>query len=403
MPARLNSTGSSAVVMFVAGLVELGERRVERRRLAGAGRAGHEHHAEGLVDAALEVLELRHLEAELRHVELQVPLVEEPQHDLLAEERRQHRHAEVHLLAAPELELDAPVLRQPPLGDVELRHDLEARDDRVLELHRRLHRLVEHAVDAVADAEGLLVGLDVDVRRVLLDRVGQDQVHELDDGRVLAGLRELVDVDVVVLGDQRDVRVVEVGHHVFEGRGLVVVAVDRAADRLFGGDDRLDVVAGQELDVVEREDVRGVRGRDDQRRAGAIDGHDAVLGRDVLGNQLDHGGLDFELVEIDRRNAVVARHEIRELVLVQEAQRRDLRAEAAALRADVVAGLGELFRGQQIFADQQLADLLVQRPLPRPCANGVQRPRFRGIPIPVASCAETGSNPPGYRRGEGWA
>ena len=34
---------------------------------------------------------------------------------------------------------------------------------------RRLHHLVQHAVDAEADAEGLLVGLDVDVGRALLD------------------------------------------------------------------------------------------------------------------------------------------------------------------------------------------------------------------------------------------
>ena len=38
----------------------------------------------------------------------------------------QHADAEVHLLALAELELDAAVLRQAALGDVELRHDLEA-------------------------------------------------------------------------------------------------------------------------------------------------------------------------------------------------------------------------------------------------------------------------------------
>ena len=38
---------------------------------------------------------------------------------------------------------------------------------RVLELDRRLHDLVEHAVDAEADAEHLLVRLDVDVARPL--------------------------------------------------------------------------------------------------------------------------------------------------------------------------------------------------------------------------------------------
>ena len=66
------------------------------------------------------------VEAELGHVELQVALVEQAQDDLLAPHRRQHRDAEVHLAALAELELDAAVLRQAPLGDVELAHDLEA-------------------------------------------------------------------------------------------------------------------------------------------------------------------------------------------------------------------------------------------------------------------------------------
>ena len=39
----------------VGDLVELGERRVERGRLARAGGAGDQHHAVGLVDGLLEV------------------------------------------------------------------------------------------------------------------------------------------------------------------------------------------------------------------------------------------------------------------------------------------------------------------------------------------------------------
>ena len=37
-----------------------------------------------------------------------------------------------------------------------------------MELHRQVHGLVEHAVDAVADAEGLFVGLEMDVARPFL-------------------------------------------------------------------------------------------------------------------------------------------------------------------------------------------------------------------------------------------
>jgi hypothetical protein len=150
------------------------------------------------VDGPLEVVEGLRVEAELRHVELEVRLVEEAHDDLLAPERGQHGDAEVHLLALAHLELDAAVLRQAALGDVERAHDLERARDRVLQLERRAHLLDEHAVDAVADAELLLVGLDVDVARALLDGVEQDRVAEADDGRVLRGLLEVADVDVVV-------------------------------------------------------------------------------------------------------------------------------------------------------------------------------------------------------------
>ena len=167
-------------------LVELREGGVQGGRLARPGRARDEDHPEGPRDHLLVLGENGLLEAQLRHVELQVGLVEESEDDLLAPEHRQHADAEVHLLAAPELHLDATVLGQTPLRDVEVAHDLEAADDRVLQLDGRLHDLVEHAVDAVADPHGLLVGLDVDVGGILPDGVEQDEVHKLDDRRVAA-------------------------------------------------------------------------------------------------------------------------------------------------------------------------------------------------------------------------
>ena len=58
---------------------------------------------------------------------------------------------------------------------------------------------------------------------------------------------------------------------------LRVVPRDRVGDRGFGRDDRLDVVARHELDVVHGEDVGRVGHRDRQRRAGAAERHDLVL------------------------------------------------------------------------------------------------------------------------------
>src|SRR3954462_4675221 len=79
---------------------------------------------------------------------------------------------------------------------------------------RGLHRLEEHAVHAVADAEVLLVRLDVDVGGALLDGVGEDQVHELDDRSVGGRLLQVDDVlaGLVIVLD-RDLVLVEAFHH----------------------------------------------------------------------------------------------------------------------------------------------------------------------------------------------
>ena len=54
-----------------------------------------------------------------------------------------------------------------------------------LQLVRRAHHLVEHAVDAEPHPERLLVRFDVDVARALADGLGDQPVHELHDRRLL--------------------------------------------------------------------------------------------------------------------------------------------------------------------------------------------------------------------------
>ena len=116
------------------GLVERGDRGVERVGLARSGGARDQHDAVGLGDRALEALERVRLEAQLGHVQHELRLVEQPQHDLLAPEGGQRGDAEVHVAAAVldlEADLDAAVLGQALLRDVQLGHDLDARGERV--------------------------------------------------------------------------------------------------------------------------------------------------------------------------------------------------------------------------------------------------------------------------------
>ena len=80
------------------GLVQAGDRGIERVGFAGAGRARDQHHAVGLQNRLLELHQRLGLEAELGHVEPQVFLVEQPHDDLFAPQGGQRADAEVELL-----------------------------------------------------------------------------------------------------------------------------------------------------------------------------------------------------------------------------------------------------------------------------------------------------------------
>ena len=107
------------------------ERRVERRRLAAAGRAGDQHDA--VASARATVVELRRSvdggDAELAESRATLGAVEEAEHDALAARGRHDRDPHVDVAAA-DPDGDAAVLRQAALGDVEAGHDLHARRER---------------------------------------------------------------------------------------------------------------------------------------------------------------------------------------------------------------------------------------------------------------------------------
>ena len=125
MPSMSYSTGSSVVMILSSIAVQLVERRVERRRLAGAGRPGDEHDAVGLVDHSRNSCSVCRVHADLVRGRADDRAVEHSHDDALAEHRRQHADAQVDRVAA-DGQLDAAVLRQAALGDVEVRHDLDA-------------------------------------------------------------------------------------------------------------------------------------------------------------------------------------------------------------------------------------------------------------------------------------
>ena len=139
--------------------VDLGPRdrvegRVERRRLSRSGRARDEDHAvrlactsarstPGSCARACPGRSMSSVVAELSRIRM---TTFSPHTVGSVATRRSICAAAVH-------DRHATVLRLAALGDVDVAHDLEARDDAVLDALGRALHLVQHAVDAVAHAQ----------------------------------------------------------------------------------------------------------------------------------------------------------------------------------------------------------------------------------------------------------
>ena len=138
------------------------------------------------------------------------------------------------------------------------------------------------------------------------------------------------------------------------GRGAVVLS-DGVGDRGFRRDHRLDVVARHELDVVHGEHVGRIGHRDRQRRAGAAERDDLVLVRGLGRDQLDDAGVDFELREVDRRDAVLLAEERGDLLVLDEPQLDQVEAELPAIGLLIAQRVLQLGRRNPLFFQQQLA------------------------------------------------
>ena len=139
-------------------------------------------------------------EAEVLETQHDVGAVEQADDDLLTVDRRQRRHAHVDRTPADD-QTDTAVLRDAPLGDVEVGHDLETREHALLQALRDGHGLVQHAVVAEADQQVFRLGLEVDVRRPFVGRTGKHAVDELDHRRgvdLLADVAQFALADVVI-------------------------------------------------------------------------------------------------------------------------------------------------------------------------------------------------------------
>ena len=131
--------------------------------------------------------------------------------------------------AGAQAQADAAILWQAFFGDVQVRHDLEARDQCGMQCAMRLHHFAQRAVDAKAHAGMALIRLDMNVGRAVARCLRQQGVQHADDGRV-AGRFQQVFYSRDVLHHARQIRTFF--HFADHGGGVGVAARIGGADAL---------------------------------------------------------------------------------------------------------------------------------------------------------------------------
>ena len=228
-----------------------------------------EERARRLADDLRDLPAHRLREAERLERRRRPRLVDQPHDDLLALDRGQGRDADVEQPAdGRRVERDPAVLWTPALGDVELREHLQAGRDACGHPLRDALLLGEHAVHARPHDQRLALRLEVDVARPVARGLHDDRVHEAHEGRIGDAVLGL-EIVAVLLDDlevvDRRLRVVDLG--------AALQALELGEDLVTPGDGEVEVVPRGEPELVDREDVRGVRERDEETAVAEGDGN----------------------------------------------------------------------------------------------------------------------------------
>ena len=268
--------------------------------------------------------------------------------------------------AAFDVQREPAVLGCAALGDVEVGHDLDARDHPGGHPAAHGRGGVEDAVDPEQDTGVSFLGVDVDVGGALLDGLRDDRVHELDDRGVLVGL---------------------LGERGLQRPALVVVddVFDRALQAPEAGREQVDVLGrgrrdahaavGDHRDVVDAEDVRRVGHRQQQRAVVGEGDGDRLVALDGLGaEQVDGAHVGLVDGEVDVVQAEAFGDDACELVLAQDALLDEHLPGGLALRARGHDGLLDGVAVGEAEIDDDLPD-----------------------PPPGAPAAERGAQPVGGR------
>ena len=329
------------------------KRRVQGGRLSAAGRAGYQDDPVRTRDQGVEQSERVGVHAQFRQRVQHGALVENPHDDPLAEEHRDHADADVDLASA-HLELYPPVLREALLGDVQVGHDLDTADDRRLELAdlRGDRGVLKHAVDAIADAQVVLVRLDMNIAGPLVQRLQEYLVDQLYDRCLLGHLQQVF----AVLGGLGNHPEAVGAHHLVDGVAAdAEVGLYELGDLVGRREYRFDLQPCHQPQLVEGVQVERVGGGHRQRVVVAPDGND-LLAEDQFGRQgLQRLGVELHRRQVDRRDRQLLPDDLQQLFLADAAHFQQRPVEAQALGLAEVLGPGKVLGAHKPLFQQHFS------------------------------------------------
>ena len=278
----------------------------------------------------------------------------------LVEQTHDHRLAELHGhgrdadvdVAVAHADVEAAILRQSLLGDVEAGHDLQAHDQRRGDAVLLHDLLVEHTVDPLANPHQALVRLDVDVRGLHLHGVfeqGLEQAHDRRVGVALGTEARKVEVAFLQLtfklaGDRGDLA------------GAPIDLVEHRQQLALAHHRRVNALSEQALHLVLGEQVEGVGHANQQAVALPRQDDDAEAPRHGLGQALGQVVVELVMLEFDERDLQLLGQRLEQAAFVDEAEIDDRAAELGAGALLLLQRQLQLRVGDEAGLDQQVAD-----------------------------------------------
>ena len=280
---------------------------IQRSCLAGAGGAGNDENAVGLVDRIQNIFVDMRGKPQVVHVQVDGRAVQNAEHHGFSVLSGKGGNAHVHGTVSYLLD-DAAVLRNAAFRNVHVCHDLDAGNDRYGQVDGgRLH-FIQGAVHTVADFEFLLKRFEVNVGGLFLDGLCNDEVHKADDGSGGGILRLIVDLHVVQFLHQ-------VGH----GGGFASIKlIDAFGNLVIRRYQNMDVLAEGEAQVFHRLRIQGIHQADVQAFRTVPHRERPVQAHERGRHHVLHVRIRLEVVQCNEFRTQVAGNHLPDIILAAD-------------------------------------------------------------------------------------